>query len=351
MHAFAASLRMENTFIEHNMDSMTKSYRNTRRCSNLINFIGITNENKLKTERSLSDIQFSHFKWIWVDFNQPTVEESAHLADTFHFHPLAIEDCIHRLQRPKLDYYDDYTFFVTHIVRVEETEVIKDELNFFVGENFIVTFHHMPTEEVDQIWELALEGNLEKWDPFYVLYRVINKVVDNYFPIIYKIEDDLDKIENNINQKSMNNLMEELFDTRYMLLNLMHTVNPMRDLLYRMLNSHRLSKVIERSEYFSDIYDHLLKLSDTIMSDREITADIRDSYLSLNAHQTNNVMKVLTIITSIFAPLTFIAGIYGMNFEHMPELTWRYGYFITLGFMGVTGVSMLIFFKRMGWFK
>lgn len=196
-----------------------------------------------------------------------------------------------------------------------------------------------------------LQKNIEKWDPFYVFYRTLDKIVDNYFPIIYKIEDDLDKIENNINHKSMNFLMTELFDTRYMLLNLMHTVNPMRDLLYRMLNSHHLIKISERREYFSDIYDHLLKLSDTIMSDRELTADIRDSYLSLNSHQTNRVMKILTIITSIFAPLTFIAGIYGMNYENMPELTWKYGYFLTLGLMGITGISMFIWFKRRGWFK
>ncbi|MEK4082255.1 magnesium/cobalt transporter CorA [Solibacillus sp. FSL K6-1126] len=317
----------------------------------MINFIGITDENNLKTEISISNINFSNYKWFWVDFNQPTDEEIRHLADTFRFHPLAIEDCIHRLQRPKLDYYDDYTFFVTHIVREEEKKIIKEELNFFVGVNFIVTFHLKPSKEVDEIWERVLQKNIEKWVPFYVFYRTLDKIVDNYFPIIYKIEDDLDKIENNINHKSMNFLMTELFDTRYMLLNLMHTVNPMRDLLYRMLNSHHLIKISERREYFSDIYDHLLKLSDTIMSDRELTADIRDSYLSLNSHQTNRVMKILTIITSIFAPLTFIAGIYGMNYENMPELTWKYGYFLTLGLMGITGISMFIWFKRRGWFK
>ena len=317
----------------------------------MINFIGITNSNHLVTEISISNINFSDYAWFWVDFNQPTDEEIRHLADTFKFHPLAIEDCIHRLQRPKLDYYDGYTFFVTHLVREKDKEIIKEELNFFVGENFIVTYHHTPSQEVYQVWERVLQKNIENWDPFYVFYRTLDKIVDNYFPIIYKIEDDLNKIEDNIHRKSMNLLMNELFDIRQMLLNLMHTVNPMRDVLYRILNSHRLSKITERKEYFSDIYDHLLKLSDAIMSDRELTADIRDSYLSLNSYQANNVMKVLTIITSIFAPLTFIAGIYGMNFENMPELTWKFGYFLALGLMGIMGVSMLIWFMRRGWFK
>jgi len=202
------------------------------------------------------------------------------------------------------------------------------------------------------VWTILLSHKkIEKWDTYYVFYQILDKIVDNYFPLLYSLEDDLDKIEDNTQNKSMNALMEELFDARYSLLNLRHTVHPMRDLLYRMLNSHHLKGINARREYFSDIYDHLLKLSEMVMSNREITADIRDSYLSLNSHQTNNVMKVLTIITSIFSPLTFIAGIYGMNFEHMPELSWRYGYLFSLTFMIVLGVIMILWFKRKGWFK
>lgn len=317
----------------------------------MINFIGITNDDHIKTELSIKDIDFSAYKWFWVDFNQPTNEEEKQLADTFHFHPLAIEDCVQRLQRPKLDYYDNHIFFVTHIVREEENEILKDELNYFIGSNFIVTFHLTQSEEVDEVWNRILfQENKKQWDSFYVFHQILDKTVDNYFPLIHKIEDSLDKIESNIHRKSMTILMNELFMTRYMLLNLLHTINPMRDLLYRMLNSQHLSGVLKRKAYFSDIYDHLLKLSDMLMTNRELTADIRDSYLSLNSHQTNNVMKVLTIITSIFAPLTFIAGIYGMNFEHMPELAWKYGYFLTLGFMAVMGGSMYIWFKKKGWF-
>ena len=117
-----------------------------------------------------------------------------------------------------------------------------------------------------------------------------------------------------------------------------------------MLNSHHLDGVKKRREYFSDIYDHLLKLSEMLMANREVTADIRDSYLSLNSHQTNNIMKVLTIITSIFAPLTFIAGIYGMNFAYMPELVWHYGYFFSLFLMVAVGIVMYLWFKKKGWF-
>lgn len=318
----------------------------------MIYFIGITKDNQLENDISINKVDFPKYEWFWVDFNDPTDEEIDHLENIFQFHPLAIEDCVQKLQRPKLDYYDDHTFYITHIVRDEEKEIIKEELDYFVGEKFIVTFHRLPSIEINQVIDRLLsEKSLEKWDAYYVFYQILDKTVDNYFPILYKIEDDLDKIEENKQRKPMNLLMNELFETRYMLLNLTHTVNPMRDLLYRMLNSHTLNGIIEKKEYFSDIYDHLLKLSEMVMSNREITADIRDNYLSLNSHQTNNVMKILTIITSIFVPLTFIAGIYGMNFKNIPELTWHYGYFLSLGLMGTIGVSMLLWFKRKGWFK
>lgn len=317
----------------------------------MINILGITNENQLETDISIHTVDFSKYKWWWVDFNEPTDEEIKHLADTFHFHPLAIEDCLHRFQRPKLDYYEDYTFYISHMVREENKEITKTEIDFFVSKKFIVTFHRSPALEVKQVWNhITTQENLEKWDPFYVFYRTLDNIVDNYFPLIYKIEDKLDEIEENSRNESMSSLMEELFDARSMLLNLRHTIDPMRDLLYRMLNSHRLDGILKKREYFSDIYDHLLKLSEMIMSNREVTADIRDSYLSLNSHQTNNVMKLLTIMTSIFSPLTFIVGIYGMNFENMPELSWKYGYFLSLGIMGILGGSMYLWFKKKGWF-
>lgn len=316
----------------------------------MIYYIGITHDHRLEKGDFLSNIDLAKYRWFWVDFSEPTEAEVEHLASTFHFHPLAIEDCVQDLQRPKLDYFNHYTFFVTHTLREEKGELIKEELDFFVGETFIVTFHKQPSIEVTKVWnELIGLSFPEQWDPYYVFYEILDKIVDNYFPIIYKIEDELEKL---IIEQTGIQPMNELMEIRNMLLQLLHSVNPMRDLLYRMLNSHHLNlnQIEERKEYFSNIHDHLLKLSEKVMTNREVTADIRDSYISLNAHQTNNVMKLLTIITSIFAPLTFIAGIYGMNFENIPELSWKYGYFITLLMMFFIGVSMLIWFKRKGWF-
>ncbi|WP_391558040.1 magnesium/cobalt transporter CorA [Robertmurraya sp.] len=315
----------------------------------MIRMIGITKDFTIK------DISFRHFNpnewiWYWIDFNQPSEEETIYLQDPLQFHPLAIEDCINKLQRPKLDYYDQHTFYVTH--RLGERSLEKEEINFFVEKQFIVTYHHLPSPEIDQVWERLIHSRkIKDWNPYLVFYYVLDKIVDNYFPFLYEIEDTLNDIEDNSNHLSMEKLLDQLFETRHHLLSLRHTIIPMRDLLYRMLNSHRLETIQGKKEYFADIYDHLLKLSEMIDANREITADIRDSYISYNSHQTNRVMKVLTVITTIFMPLTFIAGIYGMNFEHMPELRWEYGYFLILLIMLIIGGGMYIWFKKKGWFR
>ncbi|MDZ7836128.1 MAG: magnesium/cobalt transporter CorA [Alkalibacterium sp.] len=317
----------------------------------MISIIGILPDDTIVTDVPVEKETLEKFKWYWVDFSDPTPQEFNLLAAVFDFHPLAIEDCGILLQRPKLDYYNGYNFYVTHTVKEEKDEIIKEELDFFVGKDFVVTFHFEQSREVNQVWDrISQRAAVDEWDPYYVFYQILDKLVDTYFPLIYNLEGRLDVIEDNEKNQSMDELMEELFDIRHMLLHIRQTVNPMRDLLYRMLNSQHLTEIKKRREYFSDIYDHLLKVSELVSSNREITTDIRDSYLSMTSHQSNEVMKVLTIITSIFTPLTLISGIYGMNFQYMPELDDRYSYFIVLGIMLMIGLSLFFWFKEKGWF-
>ncbi|MEH7223529.1 magnesium/cobalt transporter CorA [Bacillus sp. JJ1566] len=316
----------------------------------MIRITAITHKNERLTDVPISEIKNNKWKWYWIDFNSPTEMEIEELSRTLHFHPLAIEDCIHVLQRPKLDFYESNTFFVSHSLDHDTME--KEEINMFLGEGYIVTFHLIESNEVNDVWNrLVVTDIIENWDPSLVLYHIIDKLVDNYFPIVYNLEDTLKEIEDNLNEKSMEELLDELFETRHNLLTLRHTVTPMRDLVYRIINSHRLDLIQHRIEYFHDIHDHLLRLTEKIDASRELTADIRDSYLSLNSHQTNKVMRILTVITTIFMPLTFIAGIYGMNFTHMPELTYKYGYFVIQGIMIVIGIGMFVWFKHKGWFR
>ncbi|RSD25488.1 magnesium/cobalt transporter CorA [Mesobacillus subterraneus] len=316
----------------------------------MIRTISVGTSGHIQTGLSIETLVSSKDHWYWIDFNEATDEEIALLRNPLRFHPLSIEDCIHTLQRPKLDYYDDYHFFVFQALNAET--MMKEEVDLFLGPNYIVTFHSVSNREVEDVWKrLELAKTPSEWNPSIVLYHVLDKIVDNYFPHVYRIEDVLNDIDENSADRSMEELLEDLFDTRHELLSLRHTITPMRDLAYRIINSHRLAEILAQKEYFADIHDHLLRLAEKVEASRELTTDIRDSYLSMNSHETNRVMKVLTVITTIFMPLTFIAGIYGMNFENMPELTWGYGYFGTLFTMFLIGMSMFLYFWKKGWFK
>lgn len=316
----------------------------------MLRTVAVTHGHKVEYDLSLQDILKGDYLWYWIDFNQPSQQEIDLLREPLDFHPLAIEDCILHLQRPKLDHYEDYTFFVVQAINQWTME--REEINIFLGEKYIVTYHHLPSIEIDDVYSKFTQStSIKKWDPLHVFYNVIDKMVDNYFPPVYQIEDTLNEIDENSRKRSMEELLEDLFDTRHELLSLRHTITPMRDLIYRVLNSQRLEAVQGRKVYFSDIHDHLLKLTEMIEANRELASDIRDSYISLNSHQTNHVMKVLTVITTIFMPLTFIVGVYGMNFSNMPELHWKYGYFGALFVMLVIAVWMSIWFKKKGWFK
>ncbi|HYK75089.1 MAG TPA: magnesium/cobalt transporter CorA [Pseudoneobacillus sp.] len=316
----------------------------------MIRIIAINKESKIISNPEITELHSDKYKWFWVDFDRPTEDEIELLKEPFQFHHLAIEDCIHTLQRPKLDYYDDYSFFVTHSINPDTFE--KEEVDFFLGENYVVSFHRAQSSEVDEVWQrFSLSKTPKNWTPSLVFYHVLDKIVDNYFPMVYQIEDTLNNIDEESNNKSMETLLNHLFDERHHLLILRHTIVPMRDLAYRMLNSQRLTSIVHKKEYFADIHDHLLKLVEMIEASRELTTDIRDSYLSLNSHETNRVMKVLTIITTIFMPLSFLAGLYGMNFQNMPELTAKYGYFVVLFVMIVISSAMFLWFRKKGWFK
>lgn len=298
---------------------------------------------------SLKELTDIDWEWYWVDFESPTDGEVELLDSYFNFHPLAIEDCLHDLQRPKLDYYEDHTFFVIHSINKDTLE--REEINIFLSECSIVTFHKKPARSLEAARQMLKKSHeKDTLDEYFILHQILDKVVDNYFPIVYGIEDHINEIENNTKNLSMEKLLDELFDRRGELLTLRQTVHPMRDLLYRVLNTHHLDGVRDRREYFMDIHDHLIKVADIVASNREMTQDIRDSYLSLNSHQTNRTMQILTVISVIFMPLTFIVGIYGMNFTYMPELDEKYGYFVIWAIMLAIAFGMYRWFKQKGWF-
>ncbi len=314
----------------------------------MIKICAITKNNELLINQSLEAMQNSSIAWFWVDFFQPNEEEIKHLAEFFHFHPLAIEDCLDNLiQRPKIDLYEKYQFIIIHALRQQDFRPI--ELDLFVGDHWLVTFHKEEIRELSAVWESIISDSTIKHSPFFLMHKLIDKMVDEYFPPVYELENILDAIEDNTKNESIADLIDQLFDLRADLSRLRRTILPMRDLLYRMINSERLSYLKEQHLYFNDVYDHLLKLTELLETYRDFSSDIRDNYLSVNSNNMNTTMMTLTVITTIFMPLTFIVGVYGMNFEHMPELGWRYGYFFVWAVMALIALMMFRFFVKKGW--
>jgi magnesium transporter len=315
----------------------------------LIRIIAITKKLNVIYDLPITDLSKENILWYWMDFNNPSEQEISLLNTYFHFHGLAIEDCVLSLNSPKLDYYDNYNFFMLNALTENTLDPV--EVSLFVGTKYIVSYHSTNSDELDKVFEFS-KTDKQNWNkgPSYIAHQILDEIVDSFFPVINKIENKLDEIENNVKRKPIRILMDEIFDMRSDLLKLRRLVNSTRDLLYKILNSEHLIGFHEHKFYFSDIHDHLVKLSSMVDSNREMTSDMRDNCLSVNSTRMNRHMMVLTVISSIFIPLTFIVGVYGMNFNYMPELTFRYGYFITLLIMAIIAIEMFLWFKRRGWF-
>ncbi|MWC31217.1 magnesium/cobalt transporter CorA [Paenibacillus sp. MMS18-CY102] len=317
----------------------------------MLSIMAVTKQHERVQGLSLEDIRLRYeaYEWFWIDFDQPSDEEIGLLETMFHFHPLAIEDCLHRLQRPKLDHYGETHFFVLHSLQPETLFV--HEVNLFIHERFIVSFHMQPSPELGAAMAkmMASTKGLHSCT-LHGAYLVMDELVDRYFPAMYALDDQLAEKEIDDTSRSGTALLDEIFAIRAKLLHLRKTIMPMRDLLYRLLSSDRIEGLNEQRAFFADVHDHLLKLSEMLDASREMTADLRDSYISYSSNRMNGIMKTLTVITTIFMPLTFIAGLYGMNFDQMPELHMRWGYFGVLAVMAILGGCMFLWFKRKGWF-
>lgn len=314
----------------------------------MLQIIGITKNKDINRNITLEEAKSSKYTWFWLDMNEPTQEEIQLLTNEFHFHPLAIEDCLEYVQRPKLDYYEGYHFLILH--ELQKLDLEETEIDIFVSDHFIVTFHMHRSPIIQQVIESIHTDRRASKSPLHLTHRLIDELVDSYFPLMYRLEDELVDLEVDQMKKQVNNAVERLYDIRTDLSKLRRTILPTRDLLYRILNSNRFKDISEHRIYFEDIHDHLMKLSDMIEANRDLASDIRESYFSLSSEKMNGIMKTLTLISSFFLPLTFIVGLYGMNFQFMPELAWKYGYLFVLVIMGIVTLLMYIFFKRKGWF-
>ncbi|HET8947183.1 MAG TPA: magnesium/cobalt transporter CorA [Candidatus Polarisedimenticolia bacterium] len=290
---------------------------------------------------------------VWVDLATPSREETAILSSVFHFHPLAIDDCTHGRQNPKVEDFKDYLFILTHGVHPEASigEFKTRPLSLFVGRSYIVSFHREKSRSVQHAMESARHNPKIMGDgPDSILYNVLDYQVDQYLPVLENFEKKVDEVEGLIFTSPTEQVLTEVLDFKKALMRLRRISGHQRDTLLRLVR--REFPVIDERAIFGlrDVADHLVRIADLSDTYREQIADALAAHLSIVSNRTNEIMRVLTVIATIFIPLTFIVGVYGMNFDHMPELHWRYGYLGVWVVMLLVVAAMAWFFRRRGLF-
>ncbi len=291
--------------------------------------------------------------WINVD-GVHDGEAIGKLGSCFGVHPLILEDIMSTGQRPKIEDMGSYIYIVVRMLSFQgkKREVQSEQVSLILGPNFVISFQESVGDVFDPVRDRIRsgKGRLRKMGPDYLAYALIDAVVDNYFFVLEKLGEKVEEVEEELVNDPSRKTLQEIHVLKREMIYLRKSVWPLREVISGLTRTE--SKLVSESTgiFLRDVYDHTVQVIDTVETFRDMLSGMLDIYLSSISNRMNEVMKVLTIIATIFIPLTFIAGIYGMNFKFMPELEWHWGYFIILGVMIVVAVWMLIFFKRKKWF-
>ncbi|MGE0885319.1 MAG: magnesium/cobalt transporter CorA [Blastocatellales bacterium] len=299
----------------------------------------------------ISDFCEQELAVIWADVTDPQDQDFDDLAREFGFHPLAIEDCRHPHQRPKIDEYSGYYFIVVYEAEMNaDSQLELRELNIFLGPNYIVTVHSLPIR--------AIETARKRWRSWtdlaerrsgLVTYLLIDPIVDDYLSLLDRLSDRLEELEEQIFDDFHPEALEEIFRVKKQLLFLRRAVSPVREVFNTLLKRDQPIFSRETMVYFQDVYDHLIRVVEAIDTLRELVGSTMDAYLSVSGNRLNKVMRRLTSIATILMSITLVSSIYGMNFQFMPELGARYGYVGALVAMLVIGVSLYLYFRKINW--
>jgi magnesium transporter len=290
---------------------------------------------------------------LWVDMEDVTTEDGEFLSNTFSFHPLAVADCISKnIHPPKIDDFEDYLFIIVHGINYHvDSEVVETtELALFVGKNYIVTSHDIPVRSVSSVLDrVRKDGRPMRRGVDFLAHDLIDALVDNFMPTIEEMDERNDQLEAEVLREPKRETLMSIMQLKRSILALTRIIMPQREIVNG-LSRGDYPFISERARiYYRNIHDHLVRIEMLTLGLRDMTESVLSTYLSSVSNRMNEVMKVLTLIATIFIPLTFIAGIYGMNFAYMPELEWRYGYFIILIVMAVVGVCLAVYFRRRKW--
>src|SRR5215208_8129406 len=291
---------------------------------------------------------------IWVDMESPGEVDERVLLDVFHFHPLTVEDCRENRHYPKIEEFDGYLYFIVHGVRadisLERFNTI--ELDGFLGPNYVITYHHEIFRSINNVkQQLRTTPVACHRGTAFLLHQILDQVVDYYSPVLDDFDERIDRLEDDIFtlKRPNNQILAEVMDLKRSVLRLRRISGKQMDILHRMSRGEFSLITEEMRPFYRDVYDHLVRVVDLAESYSDLISGSLEAYLSVVSNRLNEIMKVLTIFSVIMLPLTFIAGIYGMNFDNMPELHSRFGYYAVWAIMIVVAVGMLLFFKKRGW--
>lgn len=281
----------------------------------------------------------------WIDAHTEDLEELQRL---FQLHDLAVEDCqAEEEQRPKLEVYESHYFIVLNSIRFDDEEIFLRALNMFLGRHYIITVTKQKLNEIRTVKPILWEEQVDAPDAF--LYHLTDIVIDNYVSVADRIEAKLEKLEEDILVRTKRSHLEEIIGLRGEILWLKRVLGPQKELVH-MLSKRELRLIDTKlQKYFSDIYENAVKISETFETLRDLMGNLREAYQSSLSNRANEIMRVFTAITTVFMPLTFITGIYGMNFDSLPGIHSENAEYIVMAMMLVLGGTMLYVFKRKEW--
>jgi magnesium transporter len=289
---------------------------------------------------------------VWADVSDPTSQDFIELAKEFKFHRLSIEDCQQAHQRPKVEEYPGYYFMVLY-----EAELVGPhdhlelrELNIFLGANYLVTVHSRPIRAIKTARRLWPEwSDRAEHGAGMLTYLLVDAIVDDYMPLLDILNERMDELEDQIFGEFQPESIEEIFRIKKQLLYLRRSITPLRDVFNTLLRREQPLFSRETHVYFQDVFDHIIRVADTIDTLRDLLGSTMDAYLSIQGNRMNMIMKRLTSVATILMSVTLIAGIYGMNFKLMPEISWKYGYVFALSSMVVLGFGLYLYLRKIKW--
>ncbi|MTI20342.1 magnesium/cobalt transporter CorA [Fulvivirga sp. RKSG066] len=300
----------------------------------------------------LTQIDPKKVNWINID-GLHNINLIKSVGDHFDIHPLVLEDILNPDQRPKVEDYENFLFFTVKTLNtLKPDDIVYEQMSFILGKDFLISFQEKEGDLFDGLrTRLRSDPNSKARvrDVDYLFYRLIDTIVDSYYLIIENLGERIEDLEDEVYLDPTNDTLKKIQALKKELIFLRKSVYPLREAISKISKDEYDFVNKETVRFFSDVYDHTIHIIETFETYRDLTTGLMDMYMTSISNKMNEVMKVLTIIATIFIPLTFIAGIYGMNFQYMPELTWKYGYFYALGAMGIIFIGMLFYFKKKKW--